>query len=240
MVNSAFLIRKKSKAKRKNRMSLLKQHINTLKDLIANAEAEIAPYLDQTEQLEKLKKQLQILTKRINVMVKSGEEVRPELKEQKIKLALKIDDIEQTILCVKELAQVGSSLLKTYGNFLNSSNPINSKIINDFDGIKDSQFGAFKTDRFFKDKMKDISINELAKVINAACNLKGDNLLYIFDSKMMSKNDMNFQEEFYKSLEIRFVDVLNFNNIKKPHFRTSEFLQYYANYTLKRNSRDLT
>lgn len=221
-------------------MSSPKRHMNQLKELIASIEEGIAPFLNQAEDLEKLKKQLQILTQRISVMQKSGEDVRPELTAQKIKLALRIDEIEEALFCAVEFEQLGSSLKKNYADYKDCTTaPRNVKLINQFDGIIESAYGASKSERLLKEKIKKMSLNELAKLINAICRLNGDNSLYVFNEKIVSKNDLNFHDAFFNTLDGRFIDVLRFSNVSHTKFTLSEFLQLYANYTLKRHSRNL-
>lgn len=219
-------------------MSSVKQHISQLKDLVATIEEEIAPFLDQADQLEKLKKQLSLLTQRINAMQKSGEEIRTELKAQKIKLALKIDELEEAFTCAYELGQMGSLLTKNYADYKEKdAPPRNQKLINHFNGIVETSYSAFKSERLMKEKINAMNTSDLAKLINAICRLSGDNALYVFNEKIVSKNDLSFHDELFKALNGRFVDVLRFNNANQPKFTLSEFLQYYVNYTLKRDKR---
>jgi hypothetical protein len=221
-------------------MNKLKEHIANIKELIALVQLEISPHLEQTGSLEKEQKQLMLLEKHIQALEKYGDKVKPELKEQKIKLVLRIDEIENAVACARELNLIGSLLSKRFADFnTKSTTPGNSKIVNQFDGLEEHQFGAFKVDNLLKRKIKTININDLVKIINAACKLNGDHSIYVFNGRMVSKYDLGFHEAFYKSLEGRIVDVLRFNNVTKLRFTLSDALKYYVNYTLKRDQRGM-
>jgi hypothetical protein len=165
--------------------------------------------------------------------------VRPELTAQKIKLILKIDKIETANFCAYELAHIGTKLTKDFAEFDDkSTTPRNSKIVNEFDGIKEPNHGAFRTQNLLREKVKKTKINELVKIINSVCGLTGNNSLYVFENKMISINDVGFHDAFYESINGRIFDVLRFKNVDKLTFTLSEALKYYVIYTLKRNMRD--
>ena len=212
------------------------ENIERINEQIQQLEAEIAPFLPQTEKLSDYKKQLKVLDWKIAEAEKSESITLPTIKNQRIKLILKLDDLEKTVEAAHFLYESGKSLATKYKDFKSDKKePRKSKIINKYNQVVEEHHSASKAYRYFKSKVSDTEINEMAAIINAVCNLQEDNKLFVLGGRIISKNDTGFHEAFFELSKANLKEVLEFNKKKKKQFTYSEMLKCYVNYTLKRN-----
>lgn len=212
------------------------EHIEQINEQIQQLESEIAPFLQQTEKLSDYKKQLKVLDWKIAEAEKSESTTLPTIKNQRIKLILKLDDLEKTIEAAHFLYETGKSLATKYKDFKSDKKePRKSKIINNYNQVVEEHHSASKAYRYFKSKISNTEINEMAAIINAVCNLQEDKKLFVLGGRIISKNDTGFHEAFFELSKASLKEVLIFNKKRKKQFTYSEMLKCYVNYTLKRN-----
>lgn len=211
------------------------EHIERINEKIKQLEAEIAPFLQQTEKLNEYRKRLKVLDWKIKEAEKNNNATLATLKNQRIKLILKLDDLEKTIQGAHFLHETGKSLSSKYKDFKSDKKePRKSKIINNYNQVVEEHHSASKAYRYFKSKILNTEINEMAAIINAVCNLQDDNKLFVLGGRIISKNDTGFHEAFFELSKASLKEVLTFNKKKKKQFTYSEMLKCYVNYTLKR------
>lgn len=209
-----------------------------IRRLIDKVNEKIQPALSGLDKLDRYQKELQLLKKRIQYFNQKGEEIHDELKSQKIKLVLKIDEIESAISDAHELFELGKYLKEKFKEYDTNSNrkTKNLQIINKFNGVEEHCFSASKAYKLFNEKVKKTELNELVKIINEICSFQNGEKLYVLHGRMISINDFGFHESFFKQIDTGLATVLRFNKTAKKKFTISEMLEFYVNYTLNGNS----
>lgn len=217
-------------------MQKIDEHLEQLKTLSASVEEDLQPALEEIGKLDFYKNQLKVLVRNIKAIERNSGEVKPQLKEQKIKLTLKIDEIEKTIIKISKLADWADDLARSMKKYLINEENISVSEVFDMDG---RQF-LYSANQARKRLILDIKTRpkaELAEIMNKISGYK-KKVFYVQNNRIVCTLDAGFQEAFNKSLSANFVEMFSVNEVTKTKFTISEMLKYHVNYTLKRNTQE--
>lgn len=211
-------------------------HVGRLLDEIL---AEIQAVQSDFERLDYYKKQLLISESRIKSFRQNGEEPSDPIKSRKIKLVLKIDEIESAMNAASALMKIVRRIDSEFREYdtKRQVRKRNSVVLDQFNNKHDIFNTANQTFKMLSEKVISTEPSELAKVINEACILKGNEKVYVLHKKLVTKSDLGFHEAFFSLIKAKKLSaVLQYSKVEKQQFTLSEMLSYYVFYALNRDS----
>lgn len=213
-------------------MSKLAEDYNKFELSLQTLQDTIQINLDDIDKLDLFKKQIIIIEHKIQEIDDIDSDRLSTLRSQKIKLVLKISDIEDNIKSATMLYQIGYSLTQKYNEFSNQKpQSKTSRLVDIFDGKIGPYFGASKASKLLLIQIKNTSLEDLAKIINEVCHLPEKNKVYVLNNSLVTKSNMAFYKFFKLAIATPFTLILRTNKAEIFRFTISDMLQQYVIYT---------
>ena len=165
----------------------------------------------------------------------SGLEVDQAMKNQLIKLKIKVLEAEQKMILSKSLRNIYKLMNKSISTYKAVNGNYKSEVIAEFDGLKrPSKLNASQCLKVLRHQFNTISTKHKAEVINALNLPKHTDKIRVKNDQLLSSNMEDFGEKLNTILLSNSIkQVFEFHTIVSREFYPSELLELYVNYLFK-------